>query len=251
MSFISSTLFEKPGEIFNKVAKSKWMKGKLTQGVSDPARFAAAMFVTSIVSKDLIGCAFYTTQSLNNKKIPEEKRKFVAAVDLMNGIIMVGGQFLIGKVIDAKAAPWLKGKFTGQITDPITKKVTSINPNAILHPDNIRNLVVKSVEKMKIEVTPKEIENLVEKIGKTTSIPFANGFGILVTAIATTALTKRCLAPLISTPTAGWFKEHVMDKKTKKIQKDRHYYEAIAMDPNKYEHKLDKTAFSNVSSQNK
>ena len=55
----------------------------------------AAMIATvSNVSKDAVNCAYYTIQSLNNERIPEDQRKFVAALDLSNGIMNVGVQVL-------------------------------------------------------------------------------------------------------------------------------------------------------------
>lgn len=274
------------GNTYNKIITSKNIVGrfftrKFDQGLSDPARFAAAMLVTSIVSKDAIGCALYTSQSLNNKKIPEEKRPFVASLDLMNGIIMVGGQFLIGKVIDAKITPKLFGKrFAGFVTNPTTKETKSLSEGeklkSVLDPNNIEELVksvctnntkgvsnpklVKHIQKiMKKEnidvssLTSDAIKKISEQLvkeykaggGKYKAIE--TGFGLLVGAIATTAITKRTIAPLLSTPLAGWFKSHVMDKKKRQgVKKDRIYYEIASITDGKYAHKIDKTAFSNI-----
>lgn len=240
-----SPINRKFGQACDWVAKNKLAK-KLDQGLSDPVRFASAMLVTSIVSKDLVGCALYTSQSLNNKKIPEEKRGFVASLDLMNGIIMVGGQLFIGKVIDAKVTPKLLAKFTGTIEDPITKVSHTVDSKAILHPDNLKAMVNKVIAENKMSIPDANVGEIVEKISKISTVPFKKGFGILVAAVATTALTKRTLAPLLSTPLAGWFKENFMDKKAKP-KKDRMYYE-VANIATKYDNKMDKTAFSSVSS---
>lgn len=218
------------GNISEKAVSSKWLNKKFDISLNEPAKFAAAMLVTSIVSKDLVGCFLYTSQSLNNKKIPEEKRKFVAAVDLMNGIIMVGGQFLIGKIIDAKVTPKLLGKhYTGTFKDKYSGKETPINPNAILSDDKIYgdylNILDKNKDELKTlgmdvkkmdENSIKKIgEEIVAKVGKNSKQgkAIAVGFGILISALATTALTKRAVAPLLSTPLAGWFKGNFMDKK--------------------------------------
>ena len=53
---------------------------------------AALIATVSNVSKDAVNCAYYTVQSLNNERIPEDQRKFVAALDLSNGIMNVGVQ---------------------------------------------------------------------------------------------------------------------------------------------------------------
>lgn len=246
---ISSILYKKPGELFNKLAKSKWMQKNLEQGVSDSERFAAAMLVTSIVSKDLVNCAFYTTQSYNNQKIPEEKRKFVAALDLMNGIIMVGGQLLIGKVIDAKVTPKLLSKFTGTIKDAKGVEKT-VNNKALLHPDNIKEMAQKAAKNLDLKIDDKMTEKIVKNVTKLCKEPFAKGFGLFAAAIATTAIVKRTIAPLLSTPLAGWFKEKFMDKgKKPEINKDTIEIESKVLAPsysktkdNKQEHKLIKAA---------
>ena len=53
---------------------------------------AALIATVSNVSKDAVNCAYYTIQSLNNERIPDDQRKFVAALDLSNGIMNVGVQ---------------------------------------------------------------------------------------------------------------------------------------------------------------
>jgi len=244
---ISSILYKKPGELFNKVAKMKWRQKSFAQSISNPQRFAAAMLVTTIVSKDLVGCAFYTTQSLNNKKIPEEKRKFVAALDLMNGIIMVGGQFLIGKVIDAKITPKLLSKFTGTIKDAAGKE-TIVNNKALFHPDNIKTMIERIAKDKKLTINAETTEKIAKNITKICTEPFAKGFGLFTAAIATTALVKRTVAPLLSTPLAGWFKEKYMDKgKKPEINKDSIEIESKTIIPswskveNSSDHKLIKS----------
>ena len=62
------------------------------QFAKNPEKALGNAVVTSIILKDGIGCAMYVTQSLNNKKIPDEKRKFVAALDLTNGGLMILAQ---------------------------------------------------------------------------------------------------------------------------------------------------------------
>ena len=80
------------------------------------------MTVGSIVAKDGIGCVKYVSQSLNNDKIPEKQRNFVAALDLTNGILMILAQ--IGMFA-------LMRKYSGPIFDKIFKK--SFNPKTAMH----------------------------------------------------------------------------------------------------------------------
>jgi len=265
---IGHTINKQVGKVFEYTTKWKWVTRNLEEGFKEPAKFGAKMFVTSIITKDVIGCIFYTYQSLNNKKIPEEKRKFVAALDLMNGIIMVGGQFLIGMVIDAQLTPKLLSKYTGILKNKATGAEDYVNSKSPLASDNIlevtKRVLKEQAENVKTQFgvdlskfNKNQLKSLEESIGEqiigrigkgsTKFKAFETGFGILVAAIATTALTKRTLAPLLSTPLAGWFKENYMDKKKTKPQHDRVYYEWSSLGP-KYNNKIDTTSFSKVSS---
>jgi len=60
--------------------------------VQNSTKYIAAAGVASIVAKDVVGTYFYVTQSLNNEKIPEKTRPFVAALDLANGVLMFATQ---------------------------------------------------------------------------------------------------------------------------------------------------------------
>lgn len=247
------------GKFFEYTATRKWCVKGLEKGINEPAKYAAAMLVTSIVSKDLVGCFVYTTQSYNNKKIPENKRKFVAATDLMNGIIMVGGQYIIGGLIDGKLTPTLLGKTYSGSIKPTGKAAKRIkNTKAPLDSDNIifmtkEALKAKNIDVKKIdfkEVTKEVINKLGNESAKGKAL--AAGFGIIVVAIATTALTKRTLAPLLSTPLATWFNNKYMDKDKKTDGKQDAKPETAPIDtytpwsyaPAVNKNGLDKTAFN-------
>ncbi|MDD3436112.1 MAG: hypothetical protein PHC64_03060 [Candidatus Gastranaerophilales bacterium] len=246
------------GRQLNKAAKSNFIVKRLEAGFSEPAKFAAAMLITSIVSKDLIGCVLYTTQSLHNKEIPEEKRKFVASLDLMNGILMVGGQLLIGKLIEKQFIPeWFGKYFSGTIKDKHTSEETPLSeiPQARLAEDNLHGMVkdaliindkhdkpikvnkqikdirrrlekaginFEEIKKLSSAQLDKEIQQitseLIKRVGKDSKKfkAIEAGFCILAGALATTALTKRTIVPMISTPLASWYKERFMDKKNQK-----------------------------------
>lgn len=196
---INSNIEKKIGNGLGYTAKKIFAK-TLEYGRNNPEKYAGAMLVTSIVSKDLVGCYYYTTQSLHNKKIPEEKRKFVASLDLMNGILMVGGQILIYSVVEKIASNALFNKF-------IAKKL-----DADVLKKHAKKIVASSTEKLNIENVNKE---LVKQYGSGSKQfkAMKTGFALLVGFLATTAFTKRLLAPLLSTPLAGWFKGRFLDKK--------------------------------------
>src|SRR5574344_2832792 len=68
----------------------------------DATKFISGVAVSSVVLKDGAGCYLYVNQSLHNKKIPEDKRKFVAALDLTNGGLMILTQILMFLTISSK-----------------------------------------------------------------------------------------------------------------------------------------------------
>ncbi len=86
-------------KIGNRFLNSRFMNAVCSERAGDAA---ATIALLSTTTKDLVNCAYYTTQSLHNKKIPEEKRKFVAGIDLSNGILNVLSQLTIGMYIKNK-----------------------------------------------------------------------------------------------------------------------------------------------------
>ena len=201
---VAHTVASGAGKVLDKTAQLKPIQNGIALAKKDPAKFATNMLLFSIVSKDAVGCYLYTTQSLNNKKIPEEKRKFVASMDLMNGILMVGGQTVVGKmVVDKILTPKLQAHFAKKTLNDanITKNVT--------------DAIAKNADKLKemgVDGSKLNVESIAQTVTKSTKAPFIKGLGILTTAIATTALIKRTIVPLLSTPLAGKMTE-IMDKK--------------------------------------
>lgn len=68
-----------------------------TKNVNRKTMESAIAYTTigSIGLKDFVGCCMYVYQSVHNDKIPEERRKFVAALDLTNGALMIASQILM------------------------------------------------------------------------------------------------------------------------------------------------------------
>lgn len=215
---------------FKWAANNKSLQKKMDFALKNPAEAAAKMLLLSIVSKDAVGCLFYTYQSWNNEKIPESKRKFVAMTDLMNGLVMVGGQIFAGKVVENKISPWIKSKYTGEIKEAGLQGTTKG-----LHPDNLKskarelaetitkgkNLPVAQVERITTDA--------VKSLEKNLKSPFLAGLGIIVTTIFTTALTKRVLAPLFSTPMAGYINNNFLHNKGNVAKDNRTSFEVAAL----------------------
>lgn len=68
----------------------KKLEGKINRKTFDD--IIAYTTIASVAAKDAVGCGMYVYQSMNNEKIPEKRRKFVSALDLTNGILMIASQ---------------------------------------------------------------------------------------------------------------------------------------------------------------
>ena len=253
-----NSLVKKTGPAFNRFAEFGWIQKRLNEGITDPARFTAKMMLLSIVSKDLVNCGLYTYQSWNNEKIPESKRKFVAAVDAMNGVVMVLGQLFAGYAIDKTFTPWIKSKFTGTIKDAKNNDINKIGDKKattrIFHNDNIKAFVYNTMKKLGIDEKAADvnIEKIIKSVSKKTKEPFIAGLGIVVTTLATTAIVKRMMAPLISTPAAGYINDKFLKTKGDAKKDNRLEYEWSALvATSRYEHPEDKVTLSKTSSANK
>lgn len=224
------------GNKMNHTAKN-WFANALEKGYQHPTEYAAKMMVWSLITKDAVNCGFYTYQSATNEKIPEDKRGFVAALDLVNGIINVGGQIGAFALVDRFLTPWLQGKYyTGVFKDQKTNTEKFMRSDAPLSADviyqDIEHVIgTKSTEikeelknakdcKITYDDVAKNIKNIsediIKKIGHsgTKGKDITTGVGIVVTALATTALIKRTLTPLIATPLAGALNNKYNHKKT-------------------------------------
>lgn len=72
-----------------KAKPMKWLRRQFDKNYENALAWTT---VASIVAKDGVGCAMYVYQSKDNKKIPEERRRFVTATDLTNGGLMIVAQ---------------------------------------------------------------------------------------------------------------------------------------------------------------
>jgi hypothetical protein len=216
-----------------------WFAKSLKKGLEHPAEYAAKMMVLSFITKDAVNCGLYTYQSLHNEKIPEDKRGFVAALDLVNGVINIVGQFAAAYLVERTLTPWLETKFTGVYKNPKTKAETLIEKSkAKLAPDAVHedtvHVMKENADAIKAElkkvkdckITYEEVVNnikiisgdVAKKVGHSGTIgkDVVTGLGIVVTALATTAFIKRTLTPLISTPLAGKLKDKFINNEVKK-----------------------------------
>ena len=167
------------------LSRTKWMKNKTFPNYEiDNAKFMSAIGVGSIVLKDGLGCYLYVKQSLNNKKIPEDKRKFVAALDLANGGLMIAMQILMfftisNKKVQAKMFNSLFGKnFTRSADKALQAQLNKM--------DKLKGMTGKEFHKAREA----------DKKGLVTA------FGYLTSLAASTIIAKRVIVPFIATPLA-------------------------------------------------
>lgn len=168
------------------ITKSKPVRALTKTFQENPEGALAATTVTSIVIKDGIGCYKYVTQSLNNKEIPEDKRAFVASMDLTNGSLMIGTQI---------AMFYLMRKYSAPMFNKLFKK--SFNPKA-----KRDMLTWLRMEAKKLgQAQPKK--NVVEKIFEEKRKEGLDLFKFIFDVGIATIIGKRIITPFIATPLAG------------------------------------------------
>lgn len=147
-------------------------------------RFIMSLGIFSIVLKDGMGCYLYVKQSLNNKKIPEDKRKFVAALDLANGGLMIATQLITAVTLsNPKIQAKLFNSSFGRLFDRPARKGYQT--------------LIKQSEKFK-SITGKDFNMTFSAFRSKMQ----DTFGILSTLVASTILAKRVVVPFIATPLA-------------------------------------------------
>ncbi|MEI7474610.1 MAG: hypothetical protein WCK67_07490 [bacterium] len=92
-------------------ANSKLMTNHIETVLSNETAAAKALIVAN-VARDTVNYSMYFNQSLNNKKIPEDKRKYIAAFDMANGLLVCASQIGLGFLFTNK-----------KLNDNITKKL--------------------------------------------------------------------------------------------------------------------------------
>lgn len=176
----------------------KILNSKPAKYLTNPKAAGAAVMIATIsnVTKDGVNCAYYVTQSLNNERIPEDQRKFVAGMDLANGILNVTLQTFAGTAI-GKAAE----KFFDKTIAP-----------KYFSDDACKEMYNKLESKIKFE----EFKGLMEK-----NKGFAKaGFSVIAALVGMQVVIKRIVVPLIATPMASVFKNQMekMDKKKDQVE---------------------------------
>ena len=192
---IAVTALKTVAKPFQWFANTKLMTKVCDKFEMSPEKAIALTTIASIVGKDGIGCYMYVKQSLHNEKIPEEKRTFVAALDLTNGGLMILSQLLMFFTISNK-------KFQNKIFGKMFKKIFS---------DNARKQYTTYM-RSKPEyagVSKEEIFKSFDAIKDRTK----DTFSFLTSLIASTTLAKRVIVPFIATPLASYAQKKMMGDK--------------------------------------
>lgn len=224
---------------FKWLSETKFMKNKVFPNYEkDNAKFMSAIGVTSIVLKDGLGCYLYVKQSLNNEKIPEDKRKFVAALDLANGGLMIAMQLLMfftisNKKVQEKIFNKLFGKYFTRSADKALQAKLG------------------KIDKLK-DMTGKEFHTAREADKKGLK----NAFSYLISLAAATLIAKRIIVPFIATPladkTKAWMSRNDKPVATHKDTKNTYNTEKPAATIENKEKNEDKnTQFAGNNTQNK
>ncbi len=146
--------------------------------------FISGLGIASIVIKDGLGCYFYVNQSMHNEKIPEDKRKFVAALDLANGGLMIAMQILMFKTVSNKIVQSkMFEKMFGKHFDRAARKGYQS--------------IIKGRERFRT-LPEDQFKKGMDGIKETTFDAFAN----ITSLIAATTVGKRVIVPFIATPLA-------------------------------------------------
>ena len=210
------------------LSESKLMTNKIYPNYEkkDNLHFMAMIGVLSIVLKDGLGCYLYVKQSLNNKEIPDDKRKFVAALDLANGGLMIATQILAfftiqNKTVQKKLFDSIFGKkFTRTATKATQAKLKKLD-------DKFKNMTGTEFYK-----GHDEYKNGISK-----------AFGYLITLAASSIFAKRVVVPFIATPLADKTKAWMSrNDKPEQVHKDtENTYNKNKIDDN------DKTEFKGAT----
>ncbi|MBR2430273.1 hypothetical protein IKB17_02265 [bacterium] len=183
------------------LSKTKPVK-KMTRAFQENPETALVLTtVGSIVIKDGIGCKRYVSQSLNNEKIPEERRSFVAAVDLVNGIIMIVTQiamfFLMRKISEPMFNKMFKKSFNSQAKRDILSKIS------------------EEYIKMGQTVPTKIDANKAYEKARSDALKI---FKTIADVGIATIIGKRIITPFVSTPIANVVQEKYFKKDKKKVE---------------------------------
>lgn len=188
ISAIGQTAGEYIAKGIGKVTKTDTVRKICENFKNDPIKYAGYATLASLATKDAVGCYLYVTQSLNNKKIPEDKRRFVANMDLTNGILnvitQIGLTFGLKKLYQPAFNKMLKKSFNEEACKTLVSKIRQ-DAKASGNP------IMRKLEAYKkLDRTKKDIYS---------------AFSAVLDIFVATIIAKRCIVPFLSTPITQYF----------------------------------------------
>jgi len=162
----------------------KWLGKKFN---INEEKALALTTVSSIIIKDGVGCAMYVKQSLGNDKIPEKKRKFVAALDLTNGLLMIGAQIALFFTMRKISEPIFNRMFRKSFNDKNARYISS----------QLR------VQQIKEGLTPSRKLEIDKSYKNDVRKDALDLFKFIADIAAATIIGKRIVVPFIATPLAS------------------------------------------------
>ena len=157
------------------------------------SKFITALGVGSIITKDAYGCYEYVRQNNNNQAIPVDKRKFLSALDLANGTLMIAAQLAAYLTISKKTCQtklfnkFTKNSFAEKTIEKLFPKIQKTFPN----------------------LTKQKFNENVVRYKENTLLAFTH----VVTLLGTTILVKRIIVPFVAMPIADKIKEKFSQQK--------------------------------------
>jgi hypothetical protein len=199
MSVISRVAMNTGAYIVSKVSNAKPVQKLCNAFDKNFSSALAWTTVGSIVAKDGVGCAMYVYQSKHNKEIPEDRRRFVTATDLTNGVLMIVAQ--IALFLGMR-------KYSGPIFDKLFKK--SFNN------ETVRNIISKiRAEQKAAGLDPTRKSELLKHIAKYKD-DGKEVFKFVLELAASTILAKRVIVPFIAIPLASKLEKKMLADEQKK-----------------------------------
>ncbi len=181
--------------LYNNLFNTKLLKKMIPD---NPTAAAANLALISTITKDIVNCYYYTTQSYHNKKIPDDKRNFVTSLDLSNGIMNVVVPLLSAPVVK-KYSPMLFNKWFGKLFN-----------------NNAAERMYETLSKNGVKTTQKAVEHILSN----KAFKWANaGFAVISVLVFSQIICKRIITPSVATPLADVFKKQLEKMEARKANK--------------------------------
>ena len=183
-------------DLYGKFTKMKWHEKLCNYCSSDPIGSAAKLTVASVILKDGVNCGIYTYQSMHNQRIPDDQRPYVAAFDLVNGLLLMAVQLSVAGLVD-KHSPKVFAKMFGRVFDKYGRAKKR-------YVTQVRSSQAKEGF---LPTRKYALNNEYEKLRGDAEKAFSG----VATLVATTIVAKRMIVPFMATPLSsalvGWVKK--------------------------------------------